>query len=64
MVGVLIVGEAPTMRNSYPSTLAKVLAMDGVFFRGFWIKVLKTIKTGQIIEVFVVVTHRHYPEGI
>jgi hypothetical protein len=33
MGGVLIVGEAPTMRNSSPSKLAKVLTMDGVFFR-------------------------------
>jgi hypothetical protein len=32
-VGVIIVGEAPKMRNSSPSKLAKVLAMDGVFFR-------------------------------
>jgi hypothetical protein len=29
---LLIVGEAPTMRNSSPS---KSSAMDGVFFRGF-----------------------------
>jgi hypothetical protein len=29
---LLIVGEAPTMRNSSPSKLS---VMDGVFFRGF-----------------------------
>jgi hypothetical protein len=33
----MIAGEVPTMRNSSPSKLAKMLAMDRVFFREFQI---------------------------
>jgi hypothetical protein len=36
--GQSIAGEAPTMRKDTPSKLAQKLTMDGVFFRGFWIK--------------------------
>jgi hypothetical protein len=33
----IIAGEAPTMRNSSPSKLAQMLAIDRVFFREFQI---------------------------